>query len=381
MNELINRAQQHLLSIALPLSAVILLLSGCREEPVTKPLTIVPAMKVLSASSLSKTPFAGRARAGKEVNLSFRISGPLRELPIKVGDEVEKGDIIARIDPQDYINALGTATGQLNRGKAVEIKAQADYRRILNVYREDPGATSKAAVDLAKAARDSSRATVNSLLSVVKTAKSQLDYTSLHAPFSGIIVSTYVENFETIVPKQPILRLVNIKTIEFIISVPETSIRYFPYVESVTVKFDALPNVEVPATIKEVGREASQSTRTFPVTLIMEQQKGVDILPGMAGSALVSSRLPDEAKEVGIEVPATAIFSLEDPSKSYVWIIDKENKTLSSREVTLGQLSPTGVFIKSGVKAQEWVVIKGVNSVTEGQKVRIADFSEEEPTS
>jgi multidrug efflux pump subunit AcrA (membrane-fusion protein) len=55
------------------------------------------------------------------------------------------------------------------------------------------------------------------------------------------------------------------------ISVPESLISYAPYVERTTVTFDAFPGFEVPAMIKEIGREASQATRTYPVPLIMGQ--------------------------------------------------------------------------------------------------------------
>lgn len=227
------------------------------------------------------------------MNLSFRVSGNLNALPVKVGDEIKKGTLVAQLEPQDFINAVDTAKGQLNRAKAAALRAQSDYRRLLNVYREDPGATSKAALDLAKATRDSSKATVNSISSTVTTAQNQLKYTKLLAPFSGVIVSSYVENFETVVAKQPIVRLVDISTLEFVIAVPETSINYFSFVQSVEVTFDALPDITIPAVIQEVGREASQATQTYPVTLELQQPEGVEVLPGMAGSAMVTTKAPE----------------------------------------------------------------------------------------
>jgi RND family efflux transporter MFP subunit len=335
----------------------------------------VPAIRVADAGEFSTTPFPGRARAGQEVNLSFRVSGPLLEFPVNVGDQVKAGQLLVQMDPQDYISALGTVTGQLNSAKAAAKRAEADFGRINNVFKEDPGATSQTALDLARAGRDTSRATVNSLTSAVKTAQAQLDYTSLQAPFAGVVVATYVENFETVVAKQPILRLLDPSSIEFVVSVPENLIGYAPLVDSVVVTFDALPGVEVPAKIKEIGREASQATRTYPVTLVMNQPDGKQILAGMAGSAAVSARLPDAAALTGIEIPAPAVFSGEDPSKSYVWVIDEASKTLQRREVTVGRLSNTGILIQSGLAVGDWVVVRGANSVSEGQQVRIADYS------
>ncbi len=142
-----------------------------------------------------------------------------------------------------------------------------------------------------------------------------------------------------------------------------------------SVTFDALPGVTVNGRISKVGREASQATRTYPVTVVMAQPEDGEILPGMAGTAVVSGQLPDAARQVGIEIPAPAVFSGEDTSKSFVWVIDETSKTLQRREVTVGRLGSQGILIKSGLTPGEWVVVRGANTVREGQQVRIADFS------
>lgn len=351
------------------------LLAACVEEPAPPPPPLVPTIRVADADGLMTTPFPGRAGAGQRVNLSFRVTGPLIEFPVNVGDEVEAGQTLAQMDPKDYISALGTVQGQLDRAKAAAERAEADYRRINNVYKEDPGATSETAMDLAKAARDTSRATVSSLTSAVTTAEDQLSYTTLQAPFSGVVVATYVENFETVIAKQPILRLLDPSNIEFVINVPENLIIFAPYVENIKVVFDALPGQEITARIKEIGREASQATRTYPVTLVMEQPEGVDILPGMAGTASVTSILPEGTRRSGIEIPAPAVFAADDTEGSFVWVVNEDSSTLQRREVTVGRLVNKGILIQSGLNPGDLIVVRGVNSVSEGQKVRIMDFS------
>ncbi len=363
-------------ALALSLVAA-LLLTGCIPEPESKPPppALVPAIRIADASALTELAMPGRARAGQEVNLSFRVTGPLVELPVSVGDEVAAGDVVARIDPQDYVNALGTVRGQLEQAQAAATRAEADFRRLQNVYDEDPGATSQSALDLVRAVRDASRATVRSMTSAVNIARDKVNYTSLQAPFAGVVVETYVENFETVLPKQLVLRLLDPSSIEFVIAVPENLISYAPYVQEVTVSFDALPGVQIPATISEIGREASAATRTYPVTLTMNQPEDAEILPGMAGTARITSLLPKEARETGLEIPATAVFAHDDPTKSYVWVIEPESNTLVRREVQTGRLTSQGVLIRSGISAGDWIVVKGVHSVTEGETVRILDVS------
>ena len=356
-----------------------LMLVACEKET-AKQLSPRPvfAMRVADASGLMERSFPGRARAGKEVNRSFRVSGPLITFPVNVGDEVKEGDVLARIDPQDFETSLRTLQGQLSREVARRKRAQQDLTRVENIQKKDSGAISQASIDKAAQVRDSASASVRSLQASVQSAKDQLSYTYLKAPFDGVIVETYVENFETVVARQPILRLLDPTSIEFVVNVPENLITLAPYVDKITVTFDALPGVEVPAEIKEIGKEASQATRTYPVTLVMDQPDGAEILPGMAGEANIVSKPPGDSLMAGIQVPATAVFAGEDIDKSYVWIVDDGTKTLSRREVQLGDLGQFGVQIKTGLKPGERIVIKGVHSLKEGQQVRLLDTAARE---
>jgi len=349
------------------------LLSGCTKEPPPKPPTLVKAMQVVGADDLSKTVFPGRASAGQEANLSFRVAGPLVELPVSVGDKVAAGDLIARIDPNDYQVTLNSAQAQLQSIRAAYTAAENDYQRVMSTFREDPGATSQRAVDASRALRDQALAQVSSVESLVQTATDRLGYTDLLAPFAGEVVETYVENFETVVPMRPIARLLDPSSIELIVSVPENLIGYGDYVTSITVSFNALPGVSIPATIKEIGREATQATRTYPVTLVMAQPEGGEILPGMAGEATIEARLPEGTGRTGITIPATAMFAGSDIEVTNVWVIDPATNMLSQRAVETGRLSSSGMLITGGLEAGEWIVVAGTHSLSDGQEVKIIE--------
>ncbi len=101
----------------------------------------------------------------------------------------------------------------------------------------------------------------------------------------------------------------------------------------------------------------------------------------MAGSARITGMLPAESREAGIEIPVTAVFSRGTGGESLVWIIDPASNTLQSREVVTGRLTAKGVLVREGLAPGDWVVVKGVNSVTEGETVRIMDLSGEGPAS
>ena len=86
-------------------------IGGCGQEPAVEKQRVarnVIALRVADTTGLSQRAFPGRARAGQEVNLSFRVTGPLIAMPADVGDELKAGDLVARIDPSDYETAVRT---------------------------------------------------------------------------------------------------------------------------------------------------------------------------------------------------------------------------------------------------------------------------------
>jgi RND family efflux transporter MFP subunit len=348
------------------------LLTGC-EEPASQPsIRPVIATRVGSPEEFNQNKFTGQAKPSQEVNLAFRVEGPLVALPVAVGDEVKKGDVIAKIDPRDYEVNLRNVEGSRQRGEAQLTRAEADLRRLNNIYREDPGATSQVAIDRARETRDSAKADVASLVAATEAATDALGYTQLAASFDGTIVATYVENFENVQAKQPIARLVDTSKVEMIVNIPEGLISHAGSVERIDVVFDSFPDVTLSAEIREIGREASDTTRTYPVTLVMEQPEGIVILPGMAGTARGTEQLR-EGEVARIILPGMAVAG-DQTGTSYVWTLISEGDFVIAHraDVTVGRLTSLGVEVTSGVKPGDLIAVAGVNVLREGQKVRVS---------
>lgn len=355
-------------------------LSGCGQEPPPTRETVRPvqAMKVADVQSISGRWLPGTAKATQEVNLSFRVSGPLIELPNDiVGKRYKKGQTIAKIDPRDFKVELQNVQGQLDRAQASLTQAQADYNRVLNIQKQDPGATSQAEVDKKKEGRDRARANITSYRAALTAAKDQLSYTELKAPYEGTVTSKYVENFQTVRVKEPVVRLLDDSSVDMVVNIPENIISVVQYVKDIRVRFDAIAGREFAAKIKEVGAEASQTTRTYPVTLTMKQPEDVKILAGMAGQANAKVDLPGEKAKLDIEIPVAAVFSPDATQMTYVWIIDEQAKTVQKREVKVGELTDLGIQVTEGLKAGEWIATAGVHYLKEGQKIKILEAREE----
>ena len=219
---------------------------------------------------------------------------------------------------------------------------------------------------------DTLEAQVETADSALLVAQKALADSELRAPFAGVIANTYVENYQAINPKEPVARLLDSSQIEFVINIPEQYISLAPTVTNLHVRFDAFKNLEVAAEIREISNEASEATRTYPVTLIMDQPEGVEILPGMAGVASGRDRAPSVENRT-IEVPVVALFSPDDMAGSYVWVIDEASMKVARREVTAESLAEGGIRITEGLQIGEWIAIAGVHYLKEGETVRILE--------
>ena len=351
-------------------------LSGCSEKQQEREIIRpVRAVQVGDVGELQRRGFPGRAQATQEIDLAFRVGGPLITRAVNVGDEVQEGDVVAQIDPRDFAVNLRNVQAQLAEAEPALERAAGDYRRQLNIFNTEPGATSESAVDRAREGRDRAAATVDSLKASVASAQDQLDDTSLQAPFDGTVVATYVENFQNVRQKQPVVRILDTSHIEMVVNIPENMISMASLIHTVLLRFDAFPGREFNGTVSEIGTEASTTTRTFPVTLIMEQPEDIKILPGMAGTATAGeSDLTDEQNRRGLGVPVGAVFTPAAETQSYVWVIKPGEANLGElerRPVKTGDLTRLGVLVTEGLSAGEWIVTAGVNSVREGQTVRI----------
>jgi RND family efflux transporter MFP subunit len=360
-------------------------LAGCKDEiPQKETIRPVRAMQVPDPSEFIGRWFPGQAKATQEVDLSFRVAGPLVTLPVNVGDEVRKGQDLARIDPRDYEVSLRDARGQLSKSRAEFERAEADYERVIRIRKQDPGAVSQALVDRNRQQMESTRAEIRSQQAVVDAANDQLGYTFLKAPFDGIITATYVENFEDVKAKQPIVRLIDHSQIEMIVGLPESLITFADSMRAngklLLVQFDQFADREFQAQIKEIGKEASKTTRTYPITLIMDQPGDIKILPGMAGKARPEAMVEKKGAVIDIVVPETAVFSPEEGNQTYVWVIEESSKQVNQRAVKTGELLQTGISIKEGLKPGEWVATAGVHYLKEGQLVRILSQTSKEVT-
>lgn len=350
------------------------LLSACgqSEEPAKTAETIRPVKLMKASGSLAgKTrKLPGTVRAADRVDLAFQVPGTLVELPVKEGQTVKKGTLVARIDPRDYETNLRNAEGVLAKAQAGLVYAIAEHRRYVNVKETDAGAVSDSMVSLKLASEKVARADLQSAKATVAAARDQLEYTRLKAPFDGVIAQKYADNYKEVQAKEAVLSLQNVTDVEVIIDVPELMIA--PIRKTLPLfyaEFTADPNRRFELRIKEFATQADSVTQTYRVVLVMPAPAGIRILPGMTVNVAIEFT---ESAEGGAEIliPSIAVFA-DNAGHAQVWVVDPQTNKVQRRTVTTGDLSGSdSIRIVSGLNADETIAISGVSTLSEGQTVR-----------
>lgn len=335
------------------------------EPSVVRPLkTIVVGGAILPAGRR----YPGRVRANEEVDLAFQVAGPLIELPVKRGQPVEKGTLLARVDPRDYENKLAAR-------KAVEQKRKLDVERFTKAF--NLGAATEKEVDDAKAIYDMAEAEW-------KIATKALADTYLHAPFAGVIANTFVENFQNVQAKQPVLSLQDISSVAIEVSVPEERIARYKKGEGkprFVITFEYLPGREFEVTIKEYATEADPVTQTYPITFVMLSPRDVTILPGMTATLQEYRQAAHGVQGAGHILPLSAV-PVDGLGQYYVWALrqaEGDQYTTHRVNVKVGEMMADSIMILDGVDRGDRVAAAGVHFLQEGQRVRLLVTNREAP--
>ncbi len=339
------------------------------EPPVVRPLK---TMVIESPFSASGRKYPGKVQAHEQVQLAFQVTGQLIELPVKKGLEVEQGELLARLDPRDYEHTLAVAQAALDA-------AQAEYERIRGLAERDLAA---------KKEETDSKAVYDAAVAKLNIASKALDDTRLQAPFAGVIADTYVDNFQNLNAKQPILSLQEIEHVEIVVNVPEarviratpTGARRNPSEQGQREKdryrfvatFEYLPGREFDVEVKEFSTEADPATQTYAATFVMPTPTDVTILPGMTATIREYRKKPDSAEAVAYAVPIDAA-PIDGQGEYFVWVVKDaggDTGTVHGVDGRVGEMVGKDILVLAGLEPGDRIALAGVHLLQEGQRVR-----------
>ena len=332
-----------------------LMMAGCESDVIKQAEPIArPARLITVGASDRSAPlrFVGKVAAAHTVDLGFEIDGKLQTLPVREGEVVATGQIVAQLDPERFELALQSA-------RADHELAEQTLSRIESLRAS--GTVSQAELDEAVA-----RAKLTGL--AVEAAQKDLDDTALRAPFDGRLTKRLVENFSPVARFSPIIRVAATERIEVVIGVPEQLMANLnpAALQKTEVRFSTDPKRLFAARWLDYEGEASRDTQTYDVRFALMETPPWSVLPGMTTTVLLSLTATDQA---AIQVPMSALQS-DATGEFFVWVVDPNSTTVVQRPIKLGIPGRDHVPVLAGLKIGEQVVAAGGAWLYAGMKVR-----------
>ena len=334
-----------------------LLITSCKsknEEDVNGYEKLVKMATVEEISSVKQKHFPGIIEEAEEVNLAFRVAGPIQKIHVKEGDYVKKGQLVAEMDTRDYEvqkNAIETQVKQL----------QSEYDRVAELYSRKSVADND--YEKMKAGKEMAEAKL-------KNAIDQLNDTRLYAPFSGYITKVMFEDGELVNHGTPIATLVDVSLLKIEINVPASLFINKENITNIVCTQENIPNETFPLTLYADNIKANNNG-LYKLYLYYKPTEGTKLAPGMNVSVNITTAGGDSGL---MSIPASAIF--EKDNNKYVWVI--EDSKVHGRKVETNNLVKSGnIGIVSGLKAGEQVVVGGLNLLQENEEVKVVPAGSE----
>lgn len=399
--------------------------SGCSpaKPPASAQVRPVKTLVVTAGGDTHTRAFPGKAEASNRVQLAFQVPGILASLPVKAGQQVAKGDVIAQLRQDEFVAQLKSLQSDLDQARAAlrallagdrpeerlrrEAQVRAAEARLANAKAEFDRSTrlirtsaisqsefdrsqteyriaqeelqsAQQLLELGTIGReediDAQSAVVRGLEARVVESNLRLQDSTLRAPYDGVIAERFVEEGQNVRAKEPVVKFQDIEELEVVIDVPEAvmaaNLRSADIVQ-LEAEFVGAPGLRFPVEVREIAQRADPTTQTFSVRAAMASPPDQIILPGMSATVTLTYR---RASILGnrILVPISAVFK-DSSGEQIVWVINADEKngdTVSRRAVKVGEVSGDQIVISDGLAPGDRIAVAGVSFLREGMKVR-----------
>ena len=358
----------------------------------TKIVEVAKANKMTIVETVSAT---GKIQPEVEVKISSEVSGEVIDLPVKEGQQVKKGDLLVKINPDIYVSGVNRTAATVSNSRAgltqaeAQVKeAKANYDRNKTLF--DKGVISKSewdrivsAYEVAVAAKQSAYYNVQSASATLTEARDNLGRTTIYAPADGTISLLSIELGERVLGTQQmtgteILRIANLNNMEVEVDVNENDIVKVSIGDKADIEVDAYLKRKFKGTVTSISNSASSAltadqVTNFKVKVRIEKESYQDLLkdkpdnyspfrPGMTATVDIITKTNKDV----IAVPISAVVIKDDTTsvkKDIVAELEKEEQEKKGTAPKSDQKFEC-VFVKVGDKAKLRVIKTGIQDDT-----------------
>jgi RND family efflux transporter MFP subunit len=354
--------------------------SGSRRGgPKAAPVKVVPVER---GAIVLRRSFSGALEASSRIVIAPKVGGRIERLAVRLADTVKRGQVVAELDDEEYVQTVAQAQADLavaeanvvEAANALEI-AERELRRVETLRGRGVASESQfdrvKAEELAKRSRlEVARAGVTKAEAALEGARIRLGYTKVAAEWEGeggarVVAERFADEGETVSANTPLLSIVELDPVVGVIFVPEKDYPQLGPGQTVTVSTDAFPGTAFTGRIARIAPVFREDTRQarVEITVPNPQQR---LKPGMFIRAeIVMDRLVDT-----VIVPEQALTVRKE--RTGIFLVDEETMEARWREVETGIREGVRVQI-SGEGLEGRVVVLGQQLIDDGSPVIIPE--------
>jgi RND family efflux transporter MFP subunit len=325
------------------------LVAGCKQhapEETTRqslPTAKVQVLTVTEQSAHQQNEVAGSVEAVQRATIAAKVTGTIEKLPVVLGSQVKKGDLLVKISAGEIAAKVSQARAQLEQ-------ARRNYERERRLLEKDASTP-----ETVKSMKDSLRVAQ----AAYEEASTMTGYTSITAPFGGLVARKMVNAGDLAVAGTPLLVLENNRHLQVVAGVPEELALKIHPGDELTVRVPAA-DFEKVGKVSEIAPAADAASRT---TLVKVQINGGGALrPGQFAKVI----LPGTPVETFL-VPEKAVRRFGQMER--LWMV--QDGTARLRLVRTGEHQAGNVEILAGLSAGDQVIVRGADRLVEGQPVQV----------
>ncbi|MFO1061168.1 MAG: efflux RND transporter periplasmic adaptor subunit [Dongiaceae bacterium] len=338
-------------------------LQGCSEEKPPPPPA--PRMARVATVHLTAASLGGQASgvidSRYNAQLGFLVGGRLVERKVDIGAVVKDGDMLAQLDATDFKNKLAAAQSQLRAAEGEVAQAAPQEERLRTLLKK--GYTTQVEYDRAMRNLSTAKARVDEAQANLRLASDQVAYTTLISDMDGAVTAVGADPGQVVNAGQMIVQVSRLDAREGVFSVSEKAISYLKPGMIIRVALQSDPTIAVDGAVREISPNADPVTRTYQLKVALP-----DAPEAMRLGAVVTGTLDLKGDLVAV-IPTGAL--LQTGEQAAVWVVDTANGTVHRRPVKVLRFDAETVTVGEGLKEGDIIVTAGINSLAEGEKVRL----------
>ncbi len=331
----------------------------------SKTESLVPVKVVTAApGNISRfIKYSGVIQARQQARILSEVSGKVKSINAKIGDPLEPGDPILKIDDEVLKYTVEQAEANVLQLEAAHDMSKKDLARNNNLFEKK--VISEFQFDSAKAKEKTNRALLNSAKASLKIAKRELRETLIKSPLKGILAERTVDIGSNVGQGSRIATVVAIDKVKITIGVSEQAVAKLHQGQKVIIETDAYPGKKYNGIIDSVGTKADDKTLSFPAEIMINNDIEPVLKPGMVARTSINT----ENFTNVISLPEESIY--DNNGTYYAWIIKED--TAYRTKVIPSSFIGTSVVISKGIKPNQTIVVSGRERLLEGSRVQIID--------